>query len=42
MLEHIFGFEERKMPLPVVLSTIGLIAMFAIGIVYRLVSVLVL
>ncbi|MFU8869829.1 hypothetical protein [Natronococcus sp.] len=42
MLEHVFAFEEKKMPLPVVLSAIGLIAMFAVGIVYRLVSFLVL
>ena len=42
MLGSVFEFEERMMPLPVVLSAVGLIAMFAVGIVYRLVSFLVL
>ncbi|MDG5761110.1 hypothetical protein QA600_17400 [Natronococcus sp. A-GB1] len=38
MLEHVFEFEEKKMPLPVLVSTIGLIALFAVGLVYRLIS----
>ncbi|MFC4438372.1 MULTISPECIES: hypothetical protein [Natrialbaceae] len=41
MLDRVFEFEEEKMPLPVLLSTAGLIAIFALGIVYRLVSFLV-
>ncbi|WP_275040343.1 hypothetical protein [Natronococcus jeotgali] len=42
MLERVFEFETEKIPLPVILSTVGLIAIFAVGIAYRLVSVLLL
>ena len=41
MLDRVFEFEEKKMPLPVFLSAAGLITIFALGIVYRLVSFLV-
>ncbi|WP_284145170.1 hypothetical protein [Haloterrigena alkaliphila] len=37
MLESIFEFDEKMLPLPVVLATTALIAIFAIGIPYRVV-----
>lgn len=37
MLETIFEFDEKTLPLPVVLATVALIAIFAIGIPYRVV-----
>lgn len=37
MLESMFEFEEKMLPPPVVLATIALIAIFALGIPYRLV-----
>ncbi|WP_264373468.1 hypothetical protein [Natronorubrum aibiense] len=41
MLDALFDFEEEKMPLPVIAATTALIAIFAVGIPYRvLVSIL--
>lgn len=35
MLDSMFDFDEDVLPLPVVLATVSLIAIFAIGIPYR-------
>ena len=35
MIDLLFTFEEKKMPLPVILATAALIALFAIGIPIR-------
>lgn len=37
MIDSLFEFEEERLPLPVILATLALIAMFAIGIPYRIV-----
>lgn len=37
MIDSLFEFEEKTLPLPVVLATAALIAIFAIGIPYRVV-----
>lgn len=37
MLESMFDFEEKIIPVPVVLATTALIAIFALGIPYRVV-----
>ncbi|WP_436344362.1 hypothetical protein [Natronorubrum sp. FCH18a] len=37
MLESLFDFEEKTIPVPVVLATTALIAIFALGIPYRIV-----
>ena len=36
MLDSLFDFEEEILPLPVVLATVALIAIFALGIPYRI------
>ncbi|ELY48198.1 hypothetical protein [Natronorubrum sulfidifaciens] len=36
MLDSVFKFEEEKMPLPVIAATAALIAIFAVGIPYRI------
>ncbi|SIR59568.1 hypothetical protein [Natronorubrum thiooxidans] len=35
MLDSVFEFEEEMMPLPVIAATAALIAIFAVGIPYR-------
>lgn len=37
MIDSIFKFEEEKMPLLVKLATVALIAIFAVGIPYRII-----
>lgn len=34
-VDSLFEFEEKKLPLPVLLATAALIAIFAVGIPYR-------
>jgi len=36
MIDALFEFEEEMMPLPVMLATAALIAIFALGIPYRI------
>jgi hypothetical protein len=38
MFDRVFEFEEQTMPLPVLLSAVGLIMLFVLGIAYRLVA----
>jgi hypothetical protein len=40
MFDRVFEFEKEKMPLPVSLAAFGLILMFALGIVYRVITYL--
>ena len=35
MIDSLFHFEEDVIPLPVTLATVALIAIFAVGIPYR-------
>lgn len=37
MIDSLFEFEKEEIPLPVTLATAALIALFAVGIPYRLV-----
>lgn len=37
MLDSLFDFEEKAIPVPVVLAATALIAIFALGIPYRIV-----
>ncbi|WP_265111984.1 hypothetical protein [Halosolutus halophilus] len=39
MIESLFEFEQETLPPAVVLSTLALIALFAVGIAYRLLAI---
>ncbi|WP_263020052.1 hypothetical protein [Natronobiforma cellulositropha] len=35
MRQHLFRFEEEKLPLPVLLATAALVVIFVVGLLYR-------